>query len=73
MLVSSLGEYILCTNQFFSNVSSHIVTNPTGPIITVAEHAAAKILALGGSSGGGAGGGSGNGQTPTKQAGAVRY
>jgi len=30
----------------------HIVTNPTGPIVVVAEHAAAKIIALGPSNGG---------------------
>jgi cellobiose dehydrogenase (acceptor) len=41
----------------------HITTNPTSYIVTAAEHAAAKILALGTS-----GGGSGD----VKRAGAVR-
>ncbi|KAF2734650.1 hypothetical protein EJ04DRAFT_512353 [Polyplosphaeria fusca] len=40
----------------------HITTNPTGPIVTIAEHAAKKILALGGS----------GSTTPSKQAGAYR-
>ncbi|KAF2021311.1 hypothetical protein BU24DRAFT_19012 [Aaosphaeria arxii CBS 175.79] len=45
----------------------HIQTNPTSYIVTVADHAAAKILALGKPSGGTPGT-----PTPGKQAGAVR-
>jgi cellobiose dehydrogenase (acceptor) len=55
-----------------ANIYSHIVTNPTSYIVTVAEHAAAKILALSGAPGGTPGNGNGNGDGQTKRAGAVR-
>lgn len=47
MRPSSLGEYMtLFVKTITNSLYSMIVTNPTSYIVTVAEHAAAKILGL---------------------------